>query len=168
MTNKERFQAIMSFRPFDRLPVLEWAPWWKKTLDRWRGEGLPDSVQKRPDFWRHFGLDGYRQEVFRPAKPTAPRPPYHGAGVLKTMGQYEALHGHYYPHPVGGEARWAATPEEERGPEVVQWFTIQGAFAFPRSILGIEHHLLTFYEQPELMRRILEDLTEWALLLPRW
>ena len=41
MTTRERFQAVMNFRPFDRLPLLEWAGWWDKTIQRWRGEGLP-------------------------------------------------------------------------------------------------------------------------------
>ena len=40
MTNRERFLATMSFQPVDRLPMLEWATWWDKTVDRWKGEGL--------------------------------------------------------------------------------------------------------------------------------
>jgi hypothetical protein len=44
MTPRERFQAVMGFRPFDRLPVVEWAGWWTQTIDRWHGEGLPAAM----------------------------------------------------------------------------------------------------------------------------
>ncbi len=35
MTTRERFQAVTRFEPFDRLPILEWAPWWNQTIERW-------------------------------------------------------------------------------------------------------------------------------------
>ena len=31
MNTRERFLSVMAFRPFDRLPVFEWAEWWDKT-----------------------------------------------------------------------------------------------------------------------------------------
>ena len=38
MTNRERFQAVLSHRlPDDRLPAIEWATWWDLTLNRWHG-----------------------------------------------------------------------------------------------------------------------------------
>jgi hypothetical protein len=33
MTTRERFQALLNFKPFDWLPVIEWAGWWRDTLD---------------------------------------------------------------------------------------------------------------------------------------
>ena len=44
MTTVERLRAVLAFQPVDRLPVVEWAPWWNQTLDRWRNEGLPEDV----------------------------------------------------------------------------------------------------------------------------
>ena len=40
MNTRERFLRTMDFRPVDRLPMLEWATWWDKTVARWKGEGL--------------------------------------------------------------------------------------------------------------------------------
>jgi hypothetical protein len=45
----------------------------------------------------------------------------------------------------------------------VLWFTVDGFFWFARSLLGIERHLLAFYDQPGLLHRMNEDLTEWTL-----
>ena len=44
MNNVERFRAALAGEPVDRLPAVEWAPWWDQTLERWRGEGLPADV----------------------------------------------------------------------------------------------------------------------------
>ena len=43
MTTRERFHAVMEFKDFDRLPVVEWASWWDKTIELWRSEGLPSE-----------------------------------------------------------------------------------------------------------------------------
>ena len=52
----------MNFQPFDRLPILEWAIWWDKTIDRWHREGMPAVLTDRYDICRHFGLDLYKQD----------------------------------------------------------------------------------------------------------
>jgi hypothetical protein len=61
MDNRKRFLDAMNFkRPDDRLPVIEWASWWDKTLLRWRSEGLPSDID--PDETREYlGLDMFRQ-----------------------------------------------------------------------------------------------------------
>ena len=41
MNTRERFQAVLNFEKPDRLPVIEWAPWWHLTLENWRKQGLP-------------------------------------------------------------------------------------------------------------------------------
>ncbi|MBT9132163.1 MAG: hypothetical protein DDT33_00675 [Firmicutes bacterium] len=55
MTTQERFQAVMNFEPFDRLPLWEWAGWWDETTDRWHKEGLSPHLTDRYDICRHFG-----------------------------------------------------------------------------------------------------------------
>jgi hypothetical protein len=62
MNTRERFHAVMQGRPFDRLPLLEWACWWGETTDRWRGKGLPADVVGRYAIANHFGL----VEIHRP------------------------------------------------------------------------------------------------------
>jgi len=46
ITNRERFADVLNFRPVDRLPAIEWATWWDKTLARWYEEGLPEDLSE--------------------------------------------------------------------------------------------------------------------------
>ena len=39
----------MDFRPVDRLPMIEWAGYWDKTVERWRCEGLPAALEDAAD-----------------------------------------------------------------------------------------------------------------------
>ena len=42
MNPRERFLKVLNFeKPGDRLPLIEWAPWWDQTIERWKKEGLP-------------------------------------------------------------------------------------------------------------------------------
>jgi len=159
MNTRERFQAAMSFRPFDRLPILEWAGWWDKTIERWRQEGLPADQ----DAARHFGLDIYRQDWFSTYRPGCPSAPSHGAGIIATEADYDRVRQFLYPDAPVNVERWRQWKEEQQRGDVALWFTVEGFFWFPRQLLGIERHLYAFYDQPELMHRINTDLAEWIL-----
>lgn len=163
MNTRERLHAVLHFKPFDRLPIIEWAVWWDKTLARWYGEGLPETVTDRYELYRFFGMDVYMQDWFPATLPSCPKAPAHGAGFVATEDDYDRVREHLYPsHPVDHEqwARWAET--QQKG-EAVLWFTVDGFFWFARKLLGIERHLYAFYDQPKLMHRINADLCEWIL-----
>jgi len=152
----ERFKAIMSFQPVDRLPRIEWAAWWDKTVERWRSEGVP----KEADLLQYFGLDTYRQWWFSPRKDSLPAPSHHGAGLIASNDDYTRIRQHLFPAHDNNLERmreWAA--EQARGDAVV-WITLEGFFWFPRTLFGIEPHLYAFYDQPELMHRINQDLAD--------
>ncbi len=109
MNTRQRFQAIMNFQPFDRLPVIEWAGWWDQTLARWRGEGLPPELTDRYAICGHFGLDTLRQMRFRGLGPCCPPPASHGAGIVADAPAYEAVRPHLFPPvPAGDAAQWSA------------------------------------------------------------
>ncbi|MBI2437841.1 MAG: hypothetical protein HYV36_03390, partial [Lentisphaerae bacterium] len=163
MNTRERFQAIMRFQPFDRLPLLEWAVWWDQTIARWHREGLPAELTDRYAIARHFGQDIYKQDWFAVSAPDCPCPANHGAGIIATEADYNRIRPLLYPaHPVNRE-RWQAWAAEQARGEVVLWFTLEGFFWFPRTLLGIERHLYAFYDEPFLMHRINTDLAEWML-----
>lgn len=165
MNARERFHAVMQFKPFDRLPLFEFAGWWDKTTERWHKEGLPADVTDRYAICRHFGLDIYKQDWFPTRKPECPGPAAHGSGIIENEADYERIRPHLYPpDPVNAEL-WQAWAEEQRQGEVVLWFTLEGFFWFPRTLLGIERHLYAFHDQPELMHRINADLAGWMLLV---
>ena len=163
MTPRERFKAVMGFAPFDRLPVVEWAGWWNQTISRWHGEGLPQTLTDRYDICRHFGLDVWMQDWFRPRGPHCPQPASHGAGILMDEAGYEALLPHLYPKPAVDRQRWSHWATLQQRGDAVLWFTLDGYFWFARGLLGIGRHLFAFYDQPELLHRINDDLTEYSL-----
>ncbi|MFH1476797.1 MAG: uroporphyrinogen decarboxylase family protein [Verrucomicrobiota bacterium] len=165
MNTRERFHAIINFQPFDRLPLLEWAGWWDKTIDRWHTEGLPASLTDRYAICRHFGLDLYKQGWFSAHRPDCPQPTAHGSGIITSDADYERIRPHLYPaQPVNVES-WQAWAKEQQEGWVVLWFTVDGFFWFARHLLGIERHLYAFYDQPELLHRINSDLAEWLILV---
>jgi hypothetical protein len=150
----------MEFKPVDRLPRVEWATWWDKTIQRWLGEGLPADLKDPLDIRTWFGLDPYRQIPLRAHRRTVPPPPGEGMGRVETEEEYEKLLEHYYPpldelYDAESLKRWA---EQQAAGEVVLWLTFEGFFWFPRTLFGIERHMTAFYETPELMHRMNADL----------
>lgn len=164
-TVRSRFRKVMAGEmPQDRLPTIEWATWWDKTIERWRGEGLPRELG-----WSaikdHLALDMDVQLWVNQMLPGAPNPPTsHGQGWIADEADYERLLPYLYPDPIPyDKAGWrAAVDRQERG-EVILWFTLSGYFWWPRVLLGIEPHLYAFYDQPGLMHRINRDQTAFLL-----
>jgi len=166
MNHLERFHALMNFQPVDRLPRIEWAVWWDKTIDRWKAEGLPDG--DRYELYRHFGLDMYYQHWFSTLADTFPKPASHGGGVVASHDDYDRLRPHMFPAFEQTRPRledWAA--RQARG-QAVLWITLGGFFWIPRSMMGIERHLYAFYDQPDLMHRINRDLAEHHVAILKW
>jgi len=160
MNTRERFQAVMKFQPFDRLPLVEWATWWGQTLDRWHSEGLPANVTDRYDLYQHFGLDIYWQDWIAPRIPPAP---VHGASVIQSVDEYRKIRTTLFPEHTIDKQRWETWAAVQQRGNAVLWFTLNGFFWFPRQLLGIEPHLYSFYDQPELLHEMNTDLAKWNL-----
>ncbi len=163
MNTRERFQAVLNFEKPDRLPVIEWAPWWHLTLENWRKQGLPagfDTVGLQ----EHFGLDLMVQSWIRPTNARTPEVP-HGNPLVRDLAEYEQLRASRAVHDLDAvdfEPFERYREQHERG-DAVFWFTLDGFFWFPRNLFGIENHLYAFYDQPELMKRLNQDQLEFNL-----
>ena len=62
MNAQQRLRNMFEGKAIDRLPVIEWAPWWNLTVERWQQEGLKMPLRTSQEGWaiqRHFGLDGH-------------------------------------------------------------------------------------------------------------
>ena len=167
MNLRERFKKVLSFEKVDRLPVIEWASWWNETVDRWRKEGLPDSAKTGSEIMEYLGLDAHNQFWIWPAKPTCPWPSVHGEGLLKdvTPDGYRELRKHLFPEDVVRHLREdiVESVNKQQAGDTVIWLTLEGFFWFPRRIFGIEGHLYAFYDEPELMHMINEDLLSFHM-----
>jgi len=135
-----------------RLPRIEWAAWWDKTIQRWETEGLPNLGWE--DSLRHFGLDIMRGLGVEPR-----------AELIQTQADYERLR----PRLFSRESIARAVREakrlaraHERG-EFTLRFILNGFFWYPRRLFGIEGHLYAFYDHPELMHCINRDLLAFNL-----
>lgn len=159
MNHVERFRALMSFQPVDRLPRIEWATWWDKTIERWHTEGLPAHLNDTFAIHEYFGLDPYKQFWVPIRSSTFPAARGHGVGVVSDDQDYEAVLPHLYP-PID-ETLEAMRPwgSRQSAGEAVVWVTFDGFFWYPRTLFGIEPHMYAFYDHAELMHRMNQDLT---------
>jgi hypothetical protein len=163
MNHVERFNALMNFQEVDRLPQIEWAGYWDKTITRWLEEGLDPEIKGTEKIREHLGLDPYSQFWMAPGNADTPRPTHHGSGILKTEAEYEAMHHTLYNEcDFSGENFQKVKAENAAGDRVV-WISLDGFFWYPRKLFGIEGHLFAFYDHPELMHRMNNDLVEYNL-----
>lgn len=167
MTTRERFLKMMNFEPVDRIPMIEWAAWWDKTVDRWIDEGLTiekqEGISEYESLELQMGLD-LTLQAWIPCKTSkTPAPAYHGAPIVTTMEEYEAILPTLYPDKPLNEQRMRLMAEKQKSGEAVAWITLDGPFWGPRTLMGIEPHLFGFYDEPELMHRINKDLMEYNM-----
>lgn len=164
MTNRDRVQAVLNFeRPDDRLPVLEWATWWDRTVKAWQGQGMPALNQV--EMYHYFGLDDHRQFWFNARTPEAERRRKEDGELVWDEDDYEKLLPYLYDDRLLDSAvdtLQALKPAHDRGDFPV-WFSMDGGFWYPRTLFGITRHLYSFYDQPELYHRMLDDLAEYQL-----
>jgi len=153
--NTERFRNVLLRKPVDRLPMIEWAPWWEKTTDRWYAQGLPKDVQGTVAIQRYFGLDAFAQ--VRIAGKTGD-----DNEAIRSVEEYESLD-ILFPEPFFDEDRIKELAWLHEKGEVIIWVSMDGYFWFPRTLFGIEQHLYAFFDHPELMHRMNEELVQYQM-----
>jgi len=158
MTSRERVTAVLDFQRPDRLPVIEWAPHWDKTVTRWKSEGLPQSLSTPAEINDYFELDPFRSLWVTGCGPGCPRPEAHGKPIIHSAADYDAALPHLYSG-LDPRVLEAAALEQQRGAAI--WFWIEGFFWHPRTLFGIEEHMYAFFDHPELMARIDDDVLEY-------
>lgn len=173
MNHLERFAAVMKFQPVDRLPRVEWAPWWDQTLEAWYGQGLSRDLTDNRDVVTSFGLDPWQRIWLRPLNhKKLPPKPYHGGPRIHDAAHYQQLvaSGALFPKPE--DMLNAAFCEQLRTFQRMQdqgdlmlWLTFDGFFWLPRDFMGIEAHMYAFYDQPELMAQINQTNVDHQLRL---
>ncbi len=165
MNPVERFRAVMNFQEVDRLPRWEWATWWNLTLDRWRGEGLPAHLQTTYDIHNYFGLDPFIQFWFGTTHPDITPEQRQMIGHVANMDDYMRLRPALYPDHSATMEKVRPWAEAQARGEVVLWITLEGYFWVPRTLMGFDRVFLAYYDQPELIHRINQDLLDFNLRL---
>ncbi|MFO7637408.1 MAG: uroporphyrinogen decarboxylase family protein [Clostridia bacterium] len=163
MKNRTRMLDTLNFRkPADRLPMMEWAGWWDKTIERWRGEGLPMELSG-DEIHGHLGLDAHRQFWIGPKSREAREAL--SKGYARDMAAYIQLKPLLYPEDAVSSRKdtLLSLQEAHEQNDLVVWLTLEGFFWFPRTLFGIEDHLYAFYDEPELMHRMNKDLLAYNI-----
>lgn len=166
MTSAKRFRRCLGgdLSGLDRLPMIEWASWWHLTLDRWAEEGLKRDLDEKQRF-EQLGLDVHRQCWFRHKAPGCPEPQRQGGGIIENEEDYERVRPFLYPEqePARVQRVFEAWKAEHDAGQSILWYSMDGGFWFPRTLFGIQGHLYSFYDEPELLSRILDDLAAYQL-----
>jgi uroporphyrinogen-III decarboxylase len=163
MNARERLVRTLNFEKCDdRLPMVEWAAWWDLTFERWKTEGLPPDISW-DDSLRYFDLDPLVL-IGAGGGPSGEIPP--GVSrVVSDEASYEALRPYLFSAAALADAVKQARrlqAAHARG-EISIRVWLDGYFWFPRGLLGIEQHMLAFYDQPELMHRMNRELADFNL-----
>ncbi len=167
MTNRERFLKVMNFEQVDRLPMIEWATWWDKTIEAWVKQGFQcdefPGLPKNAAIAKTLGLDMQLQRWYGFRTKRTPVPAYHGAPLVTSMEEYERILPTIFPeNPVDIDELKLFKQYQDTG-EAIVWITLEGPFWGPRGLMGIEGHLFGFYDNPELMHRINDDICNYNL-----
>ena len=157
MNVRERFSAVLNGRKPDRLPVVEWAAWWDKTVGRWVGEGFPEGLGLEQSL-QYFGLDEMHCIAAAPPLP-------HGA--IRDERDYDKLLKEHSPYSDAHIERFISSAKNYKARhdsgEIIIRVWLDGFFWYPRRLFGIEPHLYAFYDCPELMARICRDLADFNM-----
>lgn len=166
MNVRERFKAVMTFQPVDRIPAIESYWWWDKTLARWYAEGLPRDLAGHAEIADYLGLDTHRIVWLAPrVRFTPPSGRCQDGSVVRDLADYEEFIRPILEGPTFDAREIAPFIVEQHHNEVFLWIQLTGFFWFPRELLGIERHLMAFYDEAELMHRMNRDLATYTLRL---
>ena len=164
MTIRERFQKTLRFEKCDdRLPMIEWAAWWNVTLDRWFTEGLPQM--NGMEVQQYFGLDVLHNIAIPLQTGELPRPRCHGAGIVNSMEEYEKIRGFLFRDELLEGMKTSAIrmkEQHDRGEFSIRTW-LDGFFWFPRKMFGIGNHIYAFYDHPDLMHRMNDELSDFLV-----
>lgn len=165
MTDRERFLNVLNFKKVeDRLPIIEWAAWWDKTIIRWENEGMPKGLSLDESL-RYFDLDIFHMISAPGFSGTTPRATSHGGAIITDEASYDAIRHTIFTDDIIESVINQANLLKERHDrgEVIIRIWMDGFFWFPRQLFGIENHFYAFYDYPELMHRINSDLADFNI-----
>ncbi|MFH1905084.1 MAG: uroporphyrinogen decarboxylase family protein [bacterium] len=165
MKVRERFHKNLNFEPVDRSFFTETFPsqYWDKTLDRWHTEGLPKDI----NLISHFGFDPLYSVFIN----YSPQPEYERKiledhkeivkPIVSNMKEWNEYSNRLKPS--SERIKWQnydknllEIKEEQKRDNCVIRLVLYGFFWFPRTLLGIEEHLMAFYDKPDLMNNMNE------------
>lgn len=170
MTASERFRRYLSGEPVDRCPVIEWAPWWNLTVERWKNEGLPADANTDEEIQNFFGLEKCLRTRVSYRTASTPKAPGSGLGIVEDENDWQEVRKTMFPPVetvISEEEFKHLHMTQERG-DTLNFLAVNGFFWYPRVLFGIENHLYSFYDYPELYHEMCDVYSDWLIEMFRW
>ena len=161
MNNTERFDSFFEGNFMGCVPVIEWATWWDKTLNNWYGEGLDKKYTAHTDICEYWGQDKLKQFWIPVRDVGFPGCGDESAPAIQSEGDYQKFKQYLYTDALLEKIYNNIKVFCDSHEDYAYWYTLDGFFWFPRTLLGIENHLYAFYDYPDLMKEMNHDLTEY-------
>jgi len=163
---RERVRKTLTFdiAGLDRLPVIEWAPWWDKTLDAWEAQGLAKELREDPvAMARWLDLDPHIRLRVMPYAEDFPQPRKRNGGVISDRFEYRRIRQYMFPREPQALNGLEDVARQQQDGEVFVWLSMDGFFWIGRELIGVQRHLCAFYDYPDLLHQINDELADWTL-----
>ena len=203
MATRDLFKATLRFEKTAGICHAEHG-FWDETYQRWRSEGLPESVEKPQLFAPSAGEDLFKKykickfEYIRPNIYVYPPRPAEiiedspecfvyksDLGVTIKRSKTSISVPGYLDYEIKDRKGYHARKDEltgnirERYPDPGVWDKtagyiknqdfnpvcthMDGFFAYPRELMGVENMLYMFYDDPQLMKEIINDRADFYI-----
>jgi len=191
LTDRERFIKTLKFEEVDRSPYLVIFGPWGTTVQRWQKEGLelnkswadgfgfdkgwinfpvnlgfyptfkPEILKETPDEFIHRDDKG----IVKRDKKTGDSMPEFLEYPVKNWGDWEIIKKEKLnsDDPERFQPNWESTIEAYNKSDQAVWlgYFPCGIFGTPRDLLGAEELLVSFHTQPELVKDMMNYLTDF-------
>lgn len=161
MSLADKFKLYMiKNEKVDTLPRLEIMPYNEATIERWRNEGLPNTVKTQAEFHDYFGLSRLDFFFIWPDIDNV------GCrGKISTSENFASVKSSLYDLEkvrvrMHDYRQTLDIIEEANG---IMWIPLHGYFWHPRDLFGVAEHLMMFYDNPVLMQDINKSLLEFNI-----
>lgn len=166
MNARDRFNQTLKFDilSLDRLPTIEWAPWWDLTAQRWEKEGLKTD-KSCEQICKDLGLD-----VISMINCSAIGEGFiftngEGKSVIHDETDYIRVSKNLYTDEKIEKAVHQAKKLKDAhvSGDIIIRVWLDGFFWHPRELFGIENHLYAFYDKKDLMHQINSNLADYNI-----
>ena len=172
-TTRDKFINVMRNGDVSEgIPVIEFGPIWDITYESWLKQGLPEGLQGE-SFDRYFGLDSrvgeWKSPISQKAKDAANLPSDWRLEqpIIHSEAEYDKILPFLFPAEISDESKIRMEQMAAKQSAGDAWIMLafDGPFWFPRMLLGVEPHFYAFYDEPRFMKRMIDRLTEYNLLM---
>lgn len=169
-TTREKFIRVMRHGDVSQgFPVVEAGGYWDLTHKNWLAQGLPKELAGN-ELFHYFGLEprgGYwKPAITEKAREEARLPPdwRWEQPMIHCEADYDRIRPYLFAGLSDAEKKhFEQLAMQQAAGSIWGGIALDGPFWHPRMLLGVEPHLLAFYEQPCFMKRMIDDLTEYNL-----